>query len=253
MMDVIKTFWTNLEKWQRITVVVVFQAIFILIITATLNFFISSDRNHIDVIDNSNQIANMPNAAKDVYEDALWEIIKTNVDDVDKNVIKDVQVRDGSYKEETVNDDGVVQAGFIVDIDSIKQTYRVVISWDKNGSNVMEAIVDCPVVGESKYPESFCKGTYRGTDDLSLYLPYAVYPGGIVDPNTTITSTAPNYRITGDEDSKVIDVLISYCDADKYKKEALNYLESIPIDLSKYKINYIVNSIDVVCDGGENV
>lgn len=248
MMDIIKTFWANLEKWQRITVVVVIQLIFISLIAATLNSVINGSRNRIDVVDNSSQTTGMPAAAKTVYEDALWNVIKNNVEDADRSVIKDVQIRDGSYKEEELSDGEVIQASFIVDIDSIQQTYRVIISWDKNGSNVMDAIIDCPSIGESKYPDSFCEGTYRDTYDLSLYLPYAVYPGGIVDHNTTIEDSAPDYRITGDEQNKVIDVLVSYCDPERFKKEALEYLESIPVDLSEYKINYIENSLDVICD-----
>lgn len=236
MMDKIKILWTNLEKWQRVVAVVILQGIFILIIAATLNFVINSNRNRIDIIDDSDQTASMPVAAKDSYEDALWNIIKNNVDNVGRSVIKDARIRDGSYKEETVNDDGVVQASFIVDIDSIKQTYRVVISWDKNGSNVTEAIVDCPAVSESKYPDSFCRGTYRDTDDLSLYLPYFI--------SAPHDSEVVDVSIDGDESEHKIYVDVANCQPERLKQKAMEYLKSTPIDLSKYEIVYDVYNLE---------
>lgn len=49
---------------------------------------------------------------------------------------------------------------FIIDIDSIRQTYRFVISADGN-------LVTCPTQEESKYPDSYCIGGYGDNDDTA--------------------------------------------------------------------------------------
>lgn len=242
-MDLLKTFWINLEKWQRITLIVVLQGIFILMIGTTLSWAINNNREHVVVIDDSDQSADMPRVAKEAYMDALWQIIKDNVKDADRNIIRDVQIRDGSYTEEEVNNDGVIQAGFIVDIDSIQQTYRVTISWDKNDASVMDAIIDCPTPDENRFPDSFCQGTYRNTNDLSLYLPHMSYPEG----RDGSSPSAPNYMITGDQDSKFLNIMVSICDAEKFKKEAWDYLNTVPIDFSDYTVKYEENGINVRC------
>ena len=96
-----------------------------------------------------------------------------------------------------------------------------------------------------KYPETICYGMYNNTYSLDLYLPYAVYPEGH-DPNDS-TPLAPNYIIHGDEFDKTIDIEVSICDAEKFKQEAMDYLNSTPIKLNEYKINYNVNDVDVGC------
>ena len=243
MMGLIRIFWTNLEKWQRVALIIVLQGIVILIIVTTLSSILSSTRNRIDTIDDSNQTASMPSAAKDAYEDALWGIIKTNVDGIDRSVIQGARIREDSYTEKKMNDDGVVQAGFIVDIDSIEQTYRVIVSWDKNESDVMEVVIDCPAVNESKYPDSFCQGTYRNTNDLSLYLPY------IVEANEN--EDTKDLYIDGDEDEHAIFIEITACEEyfDELKKQAMDYLENTPLDLQKYTITYNISSLSTKCGG----
>ena len=243
MMETLKIIWTNLEKWQRIILVAVFQGIIIIIIITVLSSIINGRENHIDIVDKSNQISSIPPAAKDACEDALWQIIKTNVGIVDKNIIKDVRVRDGSYTETVVNDNGMVQAGFIVDIDSIQQTYHVIVSWDKNDANVQEAIVDCPTLDEIKFPDSFCQGTYRNGYDLSLYLPYK---SSSEETNTDFL-LAPDLYIDGDQNKKYLDIMLSMCDVERFKKEAWDYLNSLPIDFSEYTINYRINEVNVEC------
>ena len=240
MMNILRTFWTNLEKWQKIVAIVTLQGAIILIIAATLGWVINSKKDHIEIIDESNQTASMPRSVKESYEDSLWQNIEDYVGDVDSNIIRDVQIRDGSYEEMEVNGDGVIQAKFIVDIDSIQQTYRVTISWANDGSDVMETIIDCPTPDENKYPDSFCQGTYRNTDSLSLYLPHGDY-------SRNEDGLSSFYSIGGDESTNTLNIMLS-CDVEQSKKEALNYLDSLPIDFSGYNLIFeVVTDVDVEC------
>lgn len=241
MIDIVRTIWTNLQRWQKIALILVLQLIFLIIIAATLNLSLK-DRNHIIVADDSDQTKDMPAAAKEAYKEVLWDIIEANVENVDKSIINDAVIREDSYKEEVDDESGAVQVNFLVDIDSIRQTYRVVLGWDKGESKITTPQIGCPMpaLGETtKYPDSFCQGTYRNTDDLSLYLPYIV--------ESPYENAAPNIYIDAEEDKHIITVMLTTCDTDSNKKKAEEYLNNIPT-ISDYEINFTVSGLDAQCD-----
>lgn len=66
-------------------------------------------------------------------------------------------VRWDTAKEEQLGEDNS-RKEFIIDLDDIKQSYRVIII---DG----EVFYDCPELKLSKYPDSFCIGTYRDYND----------------------------------------------------------------------------------------
>ena len=94
-----------------------------------------------------------------------------------------------------------------------------------------------------KYPETVCYGAYHNTYSLDLYLPHLVYPEG----RDGSSPAAPNYMITGDQDAKTLNIMVSICDAEKFKKEAWDYLNTVPIDFSDYTVKYEENGINVRC------
>lgn len=232
----LRTLWQNLNKYQRIGLIVIIQVIIISILAGALNMALQPKR-HVELNnDSSNDIlANIPDYKKRLYEEELWRIINQNVDDVDKNVIDDVIVREGSYEEEAGDKDGVVGARFIIDIDSIQQTYIVYMAWS-NLPDETPPIIDCPSMNESKYPESICRGTYRNTLSLSLYLPYTI--------PAPQNNGAWDVYIEGDEYDRKIYVAVEDCNSDQLIQKAQNYLDTIPTDLSDYTIEYEITSPD---------
>ena len=185
---------------------------------------------------------NIPKNAEEFIAENIWSIVSSKVADVSSNDIKDVVIREGTY-EETQNEDGTVSASFIVDIDSLKQTFTVGVGWSKDGKTVYEPIIDCPPLELMKYPETVCYGAYHNTYSLDLYLPHLVYPEG----RDGASPAAPNYMITGDQDAKTLNIMVSICDAEKFKKEAWEYLNTVPIDFSDYTVKYEENGINVRC------
>ncbi len=231
-----KTVWQNLTRAQKIGLVVLIQTIFIITIISVATFFLQ-DKDHIVVSDNDNQLKSVPAEEIQLYEKALWEIISNNVDNVDESVIKDAVVREDSYIEEIDEENHTVNASFLVDIDSIQQTYVVNLAWiSKPTIEPITPIIDCPTVENNKYPNSYCKGTYRDTNDLSIYLPYTIPAEH--DENVW------DVQITEDEESKKINVYIENCRPDELKKKAQEYLNSIPADLSNYIIEYYIEEPD---------
>ncbi|MBR3157307.1 hypothetical protein IKF20_02685 [Candidatus Saccharibacteria bacterium] len=231
-----KTLLGNLTKNQKIVLVVIAQILVIAIIASVLQFALA-DKPHA-TIDDAND-SEMPGDAEDFIEENIWQLIESNVPNVDRNNIKDVTIREGTY-EESENEDGSISVNFIVDIDSLKQTYTVSTGWSKDKSVVYEVIVDCPPQELMKYPETVCQGTYNNTYSLDLYLPYVV--------DSSIEDAAPLVFMDGNESKRTIDVTVSACNPEQYKKLATDYLDSTPLDLSEYTINFEVSSTDAICE-----
>ena len=232
----------NLTKNQKIGLVVIGQVLVIVVLALLVQTF-TREESAVEIEQGSLAGVDMPVNVREFTEENLWTIISSNVEGVDKNKIKDAVIREGTF-ETLENSDGSISASFIVDIDSLKQTYIVSTGWTKKGE-ILDMAVDCPPIGQMKYPETVCYGAYHNTYSLDLYLPYVMYPEGFDDDEAE--PLAPNYMITGDEESKTLDILVSVCDVDKFKKEAWDYLKTVPIDFSNYTVNYEINSINTEC------
>jgi hypothetical protein len=227
----------NLTKNQKIGIAVFLQIIVIVVIVACVQWAIRPE-THVEVI-NENDTA-IPDDKWAGVKSEVWYLVKNNVADVSQSAIDDAVIREGTYEETTNND--ITTATFLLDIDSLKQTYAITVSWSDKETLSDYVKVDCPPQSEMKYPETVCYGMYNNTYSLSLYLPYGVSPDGAED-----AVAAPYYYITGDEDEKTINIMVSVCDVEKYKKEAMDYLSSTPLKLDNYTIVYEINNINVGC------
>ena len=239
-----KTLYGNLSKGQRVGLLILSQFVVVIMIVLILQP-VFREREHVEIQDGNAVSVGVPDEVWENFEETLWQVISSNVNDVERNVIDDIVVRDGSYEE--IVKGGAKSANFIVDIDSIQQTYVVSIGWSDNvalyGPNNVS--IECPPRDQMKYPDTICYGMYNNIYSLDLYLPYAVYPEGHDEDD--VEPTAPNYIIHGDEDDKTIDIEVSVCNAEKYHQEALEYLDSLPFSIKDYKINYRINEVDVDC------
>ena len=241
----LRTFWNNLSKIQKIGLIAMAQILVIIVLVLLVQSF-TVEKSHVEIENEpvSEAEEEMPKKVKDFVEENIWSMIRSNVAEATRNNVDDVVIREGTYVT-TRNSDGSIAANFIVDIDSLKQSYTVSTGWSKDGKEMFETIIDCPPIDQMKYPETVCYGAYYNTYSLDLYLPHMEYPEGADDENAD--PLAPNYMITGDENSKTLDILVSICDVDRFKKEAWDYLSTVPIDFSDYTVNYEINDINVGC------
>ena len=239
----LRTLIENLTRNQKIGILVFLQIMVIIILVLVVQTF-TAEKTHVEIEkpEESSIESDMPENVEKYVEDNIWEVIKSKVVGADKNDV-DVVIREGTYSE-VKNDDGV-QATFIVDIDSMKQSFVVRTGWSKDKKTVYEVIVDCPKAEEMKYPDTVCYGSYNSSYSLDLYLPHMSYPDTGKDGSDSIA--APNYIIYGNEDDKTLEIVVSSCDVEKFKKEAWDYLNTIPIDFSSFTVTYEVNNTDVRC------
>lgn len=230
-----KNLLDNLTKTQKIAALAVGQALIIVILVLVVQSF-TKEKEHVVIEDSGIAGSNMPEEAESFVADNIWEVIKNNVMDNTQSRVDDVVIREGTYEEEIL-DDGTVQATFIVDIDSLKQSYTVSTGWSKDGKTVYEVIVNCPPMSKMKYPETVCEGMYNNTYSIDAYLPYE-YDG---DDGYIYIDT--------DDYPNSIYVETLTCGDDDYVQKANKYLADIPIDLSSYEINY--EEIGDMCEDEE--
>ena len=229
----------NLSKGQKIAAVMIIQTFIVVMLAFVLKTVLEKEpiRSY-DVSRDDEVIKDIPAELADSFRRQLWSVASSVDNSLSQNELY-YEVREGTY-EETEDSDGAKGAVFIVDIDSLKQSFVVSIAWnDKDDTIPADILINCPPQDQMKYPETVCYGMYNNTYSLDLYLPYTEYPDN---------DGAPNYMISGNDADKTIDIMVSACDTEKFKKQAMDYLKSTPIKLDEYTINYEVNSVDIECE-----
>lgn len=139
--------------------------------------------------------ADAPGGLEPMVEGGVMSILrKNNPESVNVSKLKPV-VREGSYKKIPANSDGIVQVQFFVDIEAVRQSYAVYMSYyadDSNGKFAGPPTVRC-ITNEKDYIyEKFdCKNIIEGDnraaeDPLLSKLPYTdpyYFISGYIDSN----------------------------------------------------------------------
>lgn len=229
-----RTLWGNFSRSQKVVAIVMAQVVVILILVSCL-MVAFRPKTHVEVQDGGDN--SIPEDSWTGMKNELWYLIQNNVEDVTRSKIDDAVIREGTYEETT--EDDITTATFLLDIDSLKQTYSVTISWSNTVKLSDGLAINCPRKDEMKYPETVCYGMYNDSYSLDLYLPHDL----VVSENGKEYNYGAIYE---GEDVNEIDTVLLVCDENKARKLADEYIASIPIDLSGYKINYEIMS-DVDC------
>jgi hypothetical protein len=192
-----------------------------------------------------NLVKNFPDDKKKNIYQALAIIIKYNNQDknIDMNKIDDAVIRKGSEKQDEVKKDTNYTGSFIVDIESLKQSYRInyVYSNDQNSNfaSGYPIIASCLEESELIYGYFKCEQPNaqlrESGDKLLKLLPY----------------NSPYYTITGipatSTDSKptiVIQIMSTYNSERTrktfmtYKDQALAWIKEQGVSIDDYTVRY---------------
>ena len=87
-------------------------------------------------------------------------------------------------------------------------------------------------------------GNERTTDPklLTTYFPYQV-----MRKHDNYEPTL-RYFVDVNEEEKIIEAIVEACDEEEDKKLVKQYVDSVPLDLSAYVVNYELASEDAICD-----
>ena len=173
---------------------------------------------------------------------ALYAVINMNLSEpVPSNSVFDINIRDGSFTQQYDEEKDVHTVDFIVDIESLKQSYNASYQWsdtNKYSENIDEwgTVVKCLPEDKLIYGDFDCKDMFTQMENssdkkLDAILPY----------------NGTNYRITHytNNENPVINVRIMLNNNpqtkkffNNYRKEANSWLRSHDVAISDYTITY---------------
>lgn len=184
----------------------------------------------------------------------LFKTVNLNVSSpVTDNSVKDVRVRAGSFTQTFDDRTKVYTVSFIVDIQSLKQSYDVSYQWDASSSGNTEkldewgTVVKCLPKEKLLYGDFSCKDMFTelqgNTDPILNSLPHST-----LDYNLTVAQGTTG--IKGDQ--KLIldaDLLLSAADVRSgrdaaiaaYTQEVRDYITSLGLNPDSYTINYTIS------------
>ena len=229
----------NLPLKQKLIILSV--PIFIIIVTAISLFMMNRDvisEEEVKIQNSDQYLSNISIENRHTIQEVLYDFLteKFNLD------IKpsDIYIREDSYSEEIVDEFTISK--FIIDIDSLKISYRISFAspYDKYTSE--NPIIDCPELSEMKYPDTPCVGMYNSTQSLqeTQNNPINEVLPIIIDEFDFNSRTAVHYEIHGffdiDNNSAFSVNIIDYSGNNYYN--AIQLIRERGFNPEDYNINY---------------
>ncbi len=146
--------------------ILILSSLFIAILSISIIFIIiNQPKVNISFPDGTN----IPDSELVKIRKVLYGVIKDNSDNFDDKITYEGIARE--YQEYS-NTSEKTTATFIVDFDSIKQSYFITINWpaDKD-DDIPNYIIDCPLE-KSKYTETKCHTESSSNTNISSFLPH---------------------------------------------------------------------------------
>ena len=156
-----------------------------------------------------------------------------------KMIAEDATIDDVAIREDTVkvsssghaHNDGSVVSSFLVDIDSVKQTYKITIVRSPEEMTDIPVQINCPHISQMKYPEVECIGYYGDSSKkVEHHLPYETK---LTSNEKVIVKSLANFTIQ---------VYLYSCDQKSPKTKETeelikNWIKEIGDDASLYQLN----------------
>ena len=192
-------------------------------------------------------VENTSSEMRDAKESYLYNIVKLNTDkDFDATTIKDAYIREGSAKQNYAQRDRYYSGSFIVDMESIKQSYWVQYTYalDESNPNVSGSpvVISCLPEDQLKYGPFDCKDLVSeqsaANDVLLQYLPYQNFSFRI-SPDATrgerltmiVRLSIPQLQLKGSAETRRQAVA-------QYKEQVESWIISKGADPASYDYEY---------------
>lgn len=236
----------DLDVKQKITIIsigLVFIAIFVLL------FFLQPHNKYgseIGINNYDKYISNLPTDRRDAINSNLYNIVELNLKSGNAS-INDATIRENSNVEDYNKETNTRLGSFIVDIESVKQSYLISYNWTSDNNNInvsgYTATITCLPLEKLIYGDFGCKDDFSAHKDyiknnpILDYLPYSTF-------NYEVTANTNNDNKKVNLDVNII--LYSYDTRDgrqdisinKYKSEITDWIKSKSLNPSDFTINY---------------
>lgn len=224
--------------------------VFVLLTTVILVFYFISQNQPTTTVSIKNYgdyEKTLPPSERESIETMLFNTIDSNLENIEQQKLDDVYIRDGSYSQELVGDN--YNTEFIVDIESIKQSYKVTNTYPRQGRQAGQnydynILVFCLPKQDLKYGEFKCLDRISQEKGLQAADPIAsLLPHATLDYLIEIGDSSAE----GDKLNLAVTIYLSQADYNsgvdasiKLRKEAINsWFESHNLNPDNYIINYV--------------
>lgn len=150
----------NLEKKKKLITIAGVLAVVAIIVFAVVSKILSAPKK-IKIQNYDQYLSSAPADKKEMLERHLYTFLSSKLEL--KEDVNDAYIRENTVK---IANDGAYSnsATFLIDIDSLRQTYVISFSWMEiqDSNNLDDIIVACSSKKQTKYPESVCEGMYDG-------------------------------------------------------------------------------------------
>lgn len=222
---------------KRLVVVTAIAAIVIIVSIIMVLFARQTDKQII--IKNYDEYAKLlPQDRRDAINKALYNIVKSNANDA--------AIRKDSYTETYDDSNKIYSSTFIVDIASVKQSYKIIFTWSKDNNFVLKGDnlrFDCLTQDQLIYGDFNCSEVLNipkiSNDPVLDYLPYSNFHYTITLNDSTGNKVELDARIfiySSDTRGSSKEQAVK-----KYKAEIASWFTSKGLDINNYIINYTVD------------
>lgn len=216
-----KDLLNNLKNWQKIGILVGFLAVIAIIVVAVISIL----NSEIKVKISFDTKTNIPSVELKNIRETLVNVIRNNTENFSESTTYLGVARDYS---EVVNS-GQTKADFIVDFDTIKESYAVEVTWPDPNDGSPNIVISCPVF-DTKYPETPCETEVNSSSDVVSYLPYE-----------GIMKSGEKYKIRGKySDGKLYLEVSTNGDAVEAFDDAKKWVDSLPLKTRDF-LYYVPN------------
>lgn len=242
------------DKQKRRQLIIILSIIGLFVgVSLVAAFFLRGDPENqfgkfIPIKNFTSEVKDAPQATREATESSLYNIVSANKNGQDFNParIDDALIRSSSVKQATDHKTDVTSGNYIVDIESIKQSYKVQYSFSKTESNVnlsgSPVVITCPLESDLIYGTFTCTDFVQAqtskNDTLLQHLPYQSFSFKITPDATrgetltlVVDMTIPQIDLKGSESSRREVVSL-------YKNEVLLWIQSKGAKPEDYSIVY---------------
>lgn len=239
---------------RRRLIIIIVSVVVIAIISIVTAILLRGDPENqfgkfIRIQNYTQKIQNSPGEVRDATESSLYNTVNLNKNGQDFNPsnIKDAFIRDSSDKQTVSDSTNVISGSYIIDMQSIKQSYRVQYSFAPTETNRnvggSPVVITCLDEADLIYGKFTCVDLVQkqtSKDDVILqYLPFQNFTFKISPDATknkekltlTVDLTIPEVDLKGD-------VATNRQTVQMYKDEVLKWIRSKSVNPDDYIIEY---------------
>ena len=231
-MGVVKNFWQNIDAKAKVLLTIVAVVVLVIAVWSVIMLIPEAQMDRrVTVTNYSDENVSVPRGYQQYISERIGDILRKSTM-LDETETADGKIREGTYSESTDGD--IVTAAFIVDVESVKQSFDVKVIWLK-GKDIGDdpnVTITCPYYTDVIYTDTKCQVT-TPENQLKRYLPHYDY----IDD----TKYAVNYQRYTDQ--MYLRIEIAACGDANLQKSAIdetkNWLKSRYLDPNDYKIETV--------------